>query len=49
MIERADMATRIGPANVLPHVAAAVERARAIHAESYAGRHITTSRPAHTW
>jgi SulP family sulfate permease len=48
VLEKADMAARIGPANVLPHVQAAVERARAIHAETAAGR-VTTSRPAHTW
>jgi SulP family sulfate permease len=48
VLEKADMAARIGPANVLPHVQAAVLRARAIHAETTAGR-VTTSRPAHTW
>ena len=49
VLEKADIAHRIGAGNVLPHVAAAVERARAIHAELYAGHRITTSRPAHTW
>lgn len=49
VLEKADIAHRIGASNVLPHVSAAIDRARAIHAESIAGGRITTSRPAHTW
>jgi SulP family sulfate permease len=37
MLMRGDFAQHIGPANILPHIEAALERARVVHAEMESG------------